>query len=52
MTFVEINPKDYIVIVDAGHMWRLGKPKTEEYVKCDGTKLTLRDSTQREYSRP
>ena len=49
MKFVEISPKDYIVIVDAGHMWRLGTPKTEEYVKNDGTKMTWRDFATRTF---
>ena len=49
MKFVEISPKDYIVIVDAGHMWRLGIPKTEEYVKNDGTKMTWRDFATRTF---
>ena len=47
MKFEEVNLEDYIVLMDAGHMWRLGTPCTEEYVKSDGSKLTWSDYAER-----
>ena len=43
LSFVEINPKDYIAIIDAGFFWRLCTPKSNEYEKNDGTRLTWQD---------
>ena len=47
MKFVEISPKEYIVIVDAGYLWRLAKPKKDEYMKTDGSKLNWEDYAER-----
>ena len=43
LTFEELHVLDYIAIIDAGFLWRLSTPKSDEYQKGDGTKLTWHD---------
>ena len=45
LKFVDIHPKGYIAIIDAGCLWRLSTPKSDEYQKqkADGSNLTWHD---------
>ena len=36
-------PQDYIAIIDAGYLWRLSTPKSDEYQKDDGTRFKWHD---------